>query len=118
MTRTAIKDRRANITTSIEWTSSNGPDVKLNVTYGMNDQGYIKEAFCAGFRAGTDVCALANDACIMMSLLLQHGVTIAHVADACGENRPEGATSGPPASLLGAIAREGVLIEKTFREER
>jgi hypothetical protein len=98
----------------VAWQGSAGPDTKLIVTYGIEDE-RIKEAFCAGFRAGTDICALANDACVMMSLLLQHGVSIEALADACGEDRQEGATTGKPSSLLGAITREGVRIERAIQ---
>lgn len=110
--RTVIANRRPNLTTVVQWTGSAGPDHKLIVTFGI-ERKLVKEAFCAGFRSGTDVCALANDACIMMSLLLQHGVDISTIADACGQER-----EGQPSSLLGAIAREGVIIQKLIQEKK
>ena len=115
MTRKPMKNRRSNITCHVSWTSRSGPDTKLIVTYGIEDN-KVKEAFCSGFRADSDICSLANDGCIMMSLLLQHGVDIMSVANACGENRMEKESSGPPASLLGAIAREGAFVEKILQQ--
>lgn len=112
--RTPLNDRRQNITTEVKWTTPSSIDQKLIVTYGLDRGGKVREAFCAGYRADTDLCALTNDACIMMSLLLQHGVSITEVAAACGQNTAEGETDGPPASLLGAIAREGVNIERLW----
>lgn len=111
--RKPLRNRRANVTTVIKWTSKSQADTKLIVTYGLDRAGKIKEAFCAGFRAETDICALANDACIMMSLLLQHGIDITYIAEACGENKPAQAETGTPASLLGAIAKEGVVLQNS-----
>lgn len=114
MTRSPIQDRRANVTEEVAWAPAGGPDTKLIVTYGLDRFGKVKEAFCAGFRANTDICMLTNDACIMMSLLLQHGVDIAEVSAACGENKqPDDKTDqrGPPVSLLGAIARKGIEVQ-------
>lgn len=111
MTRAQLNNRRVNVTANVAWHSPSGPDHKLIVTYGINPEGKIKEAFCAGFRASTDICALANDACILLSLLLQEGYALNVIAAKLGENRAEGATTGEPASLVGAIARKGVEIE-------
>lgn len=116
-TRQPLRDRRANVTQAVAWQSPSGPDTKLIVTFGLDRQGKVKEAFCSGFRAGTDICALANDACVMMSLLLQSGMDIADVSAACGEDKPvEDKTpgAGPPASLLGAIAREGIKVQDSL----
>lgn len=116
-TRQPLRDRRANVTQEVAWQSPSGPDTKLIVTYGLDRDGKVKEAFCAGFRAGTDICALANDACVMMSLLLQSGMDISQVSAACGENKPvedKTAEPGPPASLLGAIAREGTKVQMSL----
>lgn len=102
--RTPIPNRRPNLTSSVAW-SRGGPDQKLIVTFGFARDGSIREVFCAGFRADTDFCALVNDACIMMSWLLQLGVSLDAIVDMTGEDRSEGARSGPPSSIIGAIAR-------------
>lgn len=117
ISRRPLRDRRANVTQEVAWTSPSGPDSKLIVTFGLDREGKVKEAFCAGFRAGMDICALANDGCIMMSLLLQSGMDISAIAEACGENKPvedKRPGSGPPASLLGAIARAGVTVQESL----
>jgi hypothetical protein len=112
MTRTAMPDRRQSVTTNVAWTSPAGPDQKLVVTYGFDVRNRIREAFCSSFRASTDVCALANDACIMLSLLLQYGFTLEAISQKLGENRQEGVGAGPPASMIGAIIRKGLEIER------
>lgn len=112
MTRQRLNTRRPNLTTEVAWRSPAGPDQKLIVTYGFDDDGKVREAFCAAFRATSDLVALANDACVMFSMLMQHGEELANVADAVGEDRPEGAASGPPSSLIGAIVRRALEIER------
>jgi hypothetical protein len=111
MARNELPPRRICVTTTVAWSSPAGPDQKLIVTYGLH-MNKVKEAFCAGFRAGTDICALANDACILFSRLLQYGDTLEELIRSMGENRQEGEKSGPPASLIGAIARKALEIEK------
>lgn len=111
MTRTPLPPRRAAYTTVVLWKCIGGPDHKLIVTCGFDAEHVLREAFCAGFRADTSLCALANDACILLSRLLQHGERIEDLASALIEDRPEGAPSGPPASIIGAIARAGVEIQ-------
>ena len=108
MTRTRLTTRHTSVTTNIHWTSPNGIDQKFVVTYGFDDKHQIREVFCAGFKAGTDLVAFANDACILLSRLLQHGEHLADISKTLGENRQEGQTQGPPASVLGAIVRKGM----------
>jgi hypothetical protein len=113
--RTRLRTRHASETTIVHWESSAGPSHKLIITFGFDRQGIIKEAFCASFKGHSEMCALANDACIILSKLLQHGESIADVSNSLGENRGEGDTHGPPASILGAIARKGAEVQQWDR---
>jgi hypothetical protein len=89
-----------------------GQELKMQVTFGLDQLGHVKEVFGRASKTGTDLQGLISDGCIAVSLLLQHGMSIEEVAVALGENRPEGEKSGPPASPLGAIARAGVEVER------
>jgi len=109
--RIRLNTRHPSVTTKIAWRSGVAGDQHLIVTYGLDERGRIKEAFCASFRAAGDVIALANDARILFSRLLQHGDDLLSIAKSLGEDRVEGAASGPPSSLVGAIARKAVEIE-------
>lgn len=93
-------------------------EAKLHVTYGLAG-GRWCEVFCAphkDLKVGTDVAANATDSCIAISMLLQLGMTFAKLAASFGEDRPEGASSGPPSSWLGAIARQGAELEKELQQ--
>jgi hypothetical protein len=61
---------------------------------------------------GSDIQALLTDACIAISKLVEQGVPFAAIAQAFGEDRLPGAESGPPSSVLGAIARKGAELEE------
>lgn len=73
----------------------------------------IVEVFADGRKNGSDQQRALSDACIMMSLLLQHGMTMAQIRDSLGEIRNEGEETGAPASIFGVIARAGVELEKS-----
>lgn len=103
--RTKLPERRPCVTTHVAWNYPGFQDQKLIVTFGFGDNRKVREVFCASFRGYSEICAMANDACILLSRLLQHGEDIANIAAALSENRQEGAASGPPASMIGAICR-------------
>lgn len=110
--RSKLEDRHYSVTTKIEWRRGEGPDHHLIITYGFNGKGRIKEAFCAAFRRDSDMVALANDACILLSRLLQFGDKLENIVPSLGEDRGEGQNAGPPSSLIGAIARKAIEIER------
>jgi hypothetical protein len=57
------------------------------------------EVFTGGAKPGSEMDAILDDACVTLSLLLQHGVAPAALALSVG--RAEGAV---PASVIGALA--------------
>jgi hypothetical protein len=73
--------------------------------FGRDEHGVVREVFADGKRWGSDRTAEIHDACLLLSMLSQYGPTFAQIAASLGENRPEGATTGSPASIIGAIAR-------------
>lgn len=109
MTRRLLPFRRDGLTVEVTFRSPSGTEQTFIVTYGF-DRSAVMECFCSSPKG--DMQAFINDSCIAMSLLLQHGMTMIQLAEAFGEDRPEGMRSGPPSSPLGAIARTGALIER------
>lgn len=109
MTRIAIPNRRRQVTEIVTHITPSG-ESPYTVTFGVH-AGRVLEVFCSSPKSGSDSQATVNDACIAISLLLQHGMTMEQLAAAFGENRNEGEKSGPPSSVLGAIARAGAAID-------
>ena len=110
MTRTPLPQRRRHSVVKLE---HGGTD--YNVGYGLDAEGVVREVFADTKRWGTDLHALLSDACILISLLAQNGYTFAQIAASLHENKPEGIERGVPASIIGAIAREGALVEEENR---
>jgi len=113
--RERLPDRREGHTLKIVWRLLGGQEINLYATIGYYADGRVGEVFGDTAKSGTDMEALISDGCILISLALQHGVPLSLVAEALGENRAEGASEGPPASPLGMIAREALLLEKEMR---
>ena len=111
MARKQLPERRTAITEPVVWNETGGPDHKLLATFGV-DQGHIREVFIASFRAETGLVALVNDACILLSRCLQHGDSLEDLVDSFHENRKEGDKFGPPASMLGAVARKALQVQR------
>ena len=78
-------------------------DRTFHVTVGYDHTtGDLLEVFYAdGMKSGTDLRATAQDACILISLLLQHGATL----DVIGRSLCRAPVYGEdaPASIIGAI---------------
>jgi hypothetical protein len=65
----------------------------MDATFGFDDVGEIREVFCTDWKAGSDNYAIVSDACILLSLLLQHGYNVEDItARLCS-----------PPSLIGAL---------------
>lgn len=107
MTRIPLPNKRLHIVERIDHAG-----VHYHVGYGFDSDGCVREVFADARKTGSDTQATLSDACIMLSLLLQHGMSIADIAAALGENRAEGASSGDCASVLGIISRAGVALEQ------
>lgn len=100
----------------IEWTEIiGGREHRLAIGFGWDFRGHITEAFCSGQKEGSDLRAAIQDGCILLSHCLQRGASIVELAAALTEDRAEGAKSGPPASIVGAIARRGAMLERSAK---
>ena len=107
MTNTAsrerLPDRRPNQTRVIRWAGSDDQPTEFSVTVGYFLVGRPAEVFCNGAKVGSTMQALLQDACVVLSIALQYGVTPAELAHSMGRT-PVSETETRPASIIGAIA--------------
>ena len=100
--------RRLSETRRVEHVRSDGAAIRIlvSVGYAADDPLRPVEVFYAeGFRSGADLEFLTQDACVLVSLLLQHGVPPARIAAAMSRREDPGGTISP-GSLAGTIAAE------------
>ena len=93
MTRERLPERRAAATVNLEHGSS-----RFTVTIGFYPDGRPGEVFTHGIRTGSGLDALLADACVLLSLLMQHGLEPAQIASSMGRSG-----SAEPASIIGAV---------------
>ncbi len=72
--------------------------------------GQPKEVFLNGPKAGSDAEAIAQDGAVMMSVLLQMGVSAVEIARRLGREGIDG--TSPAASLLGFAALKAADLEQ------
>lgn len=107
--RARLPDRRPNVTRTVAW-GGRGFDLTVGFDPGT---GMPREVFASGPREGSDLLATLADACVIVSVALQHGVAPGALHHsllrvplwADGRNDADG-----PASPIGAIV--GVLVEE------
>jgi hypothetical protein len=93
MTRVRLPNRRFAATVELEHGGS-----RFTITVGFYPDGRPGEVFTHGMRSGSTLDALLADACVVVSLLLQHGVDPADLAASMGR-----LGSAEPASVIGAV---------------
>ena len=93
MSRLCLPDRRPAETAEIVFDGQ-----RFTVTVGFYPDGRPGEVFADGARIGSDLDALLDDACVALSLLLQHGVDPVRLAGSMGRLGDR-----RPASLIGAM---------------
>lgn len=102
MARDPLPDRRSALTLRVKHFTGLGREVHMLVTFGLDGAGQVREAFCADFKAGSDHQTLMGDACVLYSLLLQHGMTAAELRAKLAE----------PRSFIGTIADTAAGVEE------
>lgn len=96
--RTALPHRRSNITRAVEW---NGHS--FTVTIGLDPVTWRPAEVFADTSKGGDMAAALADACVVISLALQHGITPADLGKSLGRVPLLWAEGDAPASPIGAI---------------
>ncbi len=92
--RRRLPNRRLNETADLLFEGQH-----YHVTIGYFANGRPGEVFCHGAKVGSGVDLLIDDACVALSMLLQHGaepIALAHSMGRLGD--------GAPASIIGALA--------------
>ena len=99
MTRQTLPDRRWNITTEALW-----HDHLVTVTVGFDANGAPRECFANTLRGGDMQAALA-DACVLVSIALQHDIPAPALAKSLGRVPAfiHGELQDAPASPIGTI---------------
>lgn len=101
MTRERLPDRRVAETTELEHAG-----FRFTVTVGFDLDGRPKEVFADGTRIGTDLAHVISDACVVLSLALQHGCPPGLLPKSMGRvpDPARGTHATRPASVMGTIA--------------
>jgi hypothetical protein len=93
MTRERLPDRRAADSFQLEHGGQ-----RFTVTIGFYPDGRPGEVFVHGIRTGSALDALLADACVVVSILMQHGVEPRELAASMGR-----LGNAEPASVIGAV---------------
>jgi len=93
MSRERLLDRRIADTRELEFGS-----MRFTVTVGLYPDGRPGEVFARGGKAGSQLDGLIDDACVVVSRLLQHGEAATILVRCLGRDGDR------PASVIGAIA--------------
>jgi hypothetical protein len=95
--RRRLPDRRCAETFDMQFGKLN---TVFNVTVGYYDwtRREVGEVFIAGTKAGSEMDAIARDGAVLLSLALQHGVTLDTIRHAITRN-----AQGAPDTIVGAV---------------
>lgn len=74
---------------------------KVTMTVGFFPNGKPAEVFVSNLKAGSQMEAVARDASVLLSIALQHGISLAEINKSLTQD-----ASGVPSSVIGAIVRE------------
>lgn len=98
--RTPLPQRRSNITRAVEWNNH-----AFTVTIGLDPATWQPAEVFADTSKGGDMAAALADACVVISLALQHGITPADLGKSLGRVPVLWGEEGQdaPASPIGAI---------------
>lgn len=100
MTRAVVPVRRPNVTRMVMWEGH-----EFSITIGLDPSSFQPvEVFADTAKGGDMQCTIA-DACVVISIALQHGVPAAALAKSLGAVPVPGAPKGTtaPASPVGAV---------------
>lgn len=100
MTRVELPLRRRSATSALRFKGK-----AFTVTFGFDDSGRPKEAFADGARGGSELANTISDACVLISISLQHGIAPEALGKSLGRepDHIRGANATLPASIIGVI---------------
>ena len=106
--RHALPMRRACLTFDVEF---GGFTKNHTVTAGCYDDGSLGEVFINGGKSGEQVEAIARDGAVLLSLALQHGVTLDTIRHSITRD-----AQGQPSSVVGAVVDRLIDIQAADRK--
>ena len=108
MTRQRLPNRREQVTEEIRWLEPGGQLYKVSI--GLDDERIVREIWIRSTKIGSDMEALLDDACVLVSRLLQNGAPLEVIVRTLGR---EGADpSSPSASILGYALKRALEMTK------
>jgi hypothetical protein len=104
MTRTALHDRRLNETVDVIFGAETFA-ICVGFDGDHRRRGQPKEVFATGPKIGSEMQAIVSDACVLISIALQHGIAPAALAHSLGRvpRWVNGKEGDGPASVIGLI---------------
>jgi hypothetical protein len=105
--REKLSPRRVGITERLTFRPGVPGEVTFDVTFGYELGGPVKEAFTLAFKLGSDYQDLMHQACMLLSIALQSGQSMADIARVMGEDNP----GNPAHSMIGLVVRAGVVLD-------
>jgi hypothetical protein len=111
MTRIRLPDRRPNETATLSFEGAT-----YEVTIGYYLDGQPGEVFTHGAKVGSAMDRLLDDACVALSLLIQHGVKpedLAAKMGCLGDQRQPASIIGGLVQLLAGGAEQAPVVEAT-----
>lgn len=107
--RKRLPARRHLLTMRMTATLSGNP-VEFDATFGFGDDFTIREIFTKPFKQGADIHHLMRQVSMLISIALQFGASMEHLASVMGED----VEGQPPRSLLGLLVRTGVHLNASY----
>jgi len=102
MSRQHLPNRRPAATVRTTWQTEGGTHT-IHLTAGYDLDGNLREVFYAdGQKTGAGLRDVVQDACVLISLLLQHGVPRDQIAKSMSSQTLYGSTV--PTTIIGTIA--------------
>lgn len=99
MARNKLPDRRQSVTISGKYAGT-----ELAVTIGMFPDGSPGEVFGNIGKAGSELERTMNDACVAVSIALQHGASVESIAKTIAAREPWQEPSSIVAAVIGILA--------------
>jgi len=106
--RYRLKDRRRSENIRLTWSNT-----AWMLTVGFDEQCFAREIFADGSKVGSEMEALLDDACIIVSLALQSGWQIQELVNRLSREATDPAS--PAASILGLLVKVAAQAEAEMR---
>ena len=108
MARERLPSRRPNITATAAWPLDG--DNAIHVTLGIDVAGNVREVFARARRPESEIDLVADDAAVLVSLLLRHGASLKEITHSLGR-----LPDGRPSSVVALVADVALKLETELR---